>query len=540
MNNPVFDHMLSFLIFMPLIGALLVMFIPHKKEEARATNAKYLALWVSVGTLLLSLWTLAAFDGANPNMQFVEKFTWIEILNINYHLGVDGISILFVVLTALLTPICLLVSWNSVSKNVPGFMAAFLALESFVIGVFCALDFALFYVFWEVMLIPMFMIIGVWGGENRIYASLKFFLYTFFGSVLMLIAMIYIYMQTGTFDIQALHNLPVDDMTGKLLWLALFAAFAVKVPMWPFHTWLPDAHVQAPTAGSVILAGILLKMGAYGFLRLSMPILPEATLYFTPFVMTLSVIAIIYTALVAFAQEDVKKMIAYSSVSHMGFVTLGIFAATTESMQGAIMQMVNHGIVSSALFMLVGVVYDRMHTREIAKFGGIVNRMPIYAAVFMLFTMASVGLPGTNSFVGEFLILMGSYEGAQVYTALACLGIVLGAVYMLSLYRRMIMGDIKNSDVMRLVDMDKREKWMFVPLIILVLYLGIAPTGLLKVTEATVAQTVHEYAVESTKDVIDSFHLATEEKMNEQVNDTQNEQVNDVTPAEVSADKENG
>lgn len=493
MNNPIFDHVLSLLIFLPLIGALLVLFVPQKDEELKARNAKQLALWVSVGTFLLSLWLLNLYDPSNSGMQFEEKMTWIKSLNIHYHIGVDGLSILFVVLTALLTPICVLVSWDSIRKNVAGYMAAFLALESFVIGVFCALDFALFYVFWEVMLIPMFLIIGVWGGENRIYASLKFFLYTFFGSVLMLVAMIYMYLQTGTFDILALSDLQVDPMTGKLLWLALFAAFAVKVPMWPFHTWLPDAHVQAPTAGSVILAGILLKMGAYGFIRFSLPILPDATAYFTPFVMVLSVIAIIYTALVAFAQTDVKKMIAYSSVSHMGFVTLGIFAATTESVQGAVMQMINHGIVSSALFMLVGVVYDRMHTREIAKYGGVVNRMPLYAAIFMVFTMASVGLPGTNSFVGEFLILMGSYENAQVYTVLACLGIVLGAVYMLSLYKRMIMGEVKNADVMRLTDMNKREKIMFLPLLVLVFYLGLAPSGLLAVTESSVQNMVDVY-----------------------------------------------
>lgn len=465
-------------------------------SENKAKNARHLSLLFSSVTFILSLYMLAGFQTDTSAMQFVVKTSWIESLNINYHMGVDGISVLFVVLTALLTPLCVLVSWKGVTKNVPVYMAAFLALEAFVIGVFCALDMMLFYMFWEAMLIPMFLIIGVWGGENRIYAALKFFLYTFFGSVLMLIAMIYLYLENGnSFDIQSMTSLYLTTDVQIMLFIAFFAAFAVKVPMWPFHTWLPDAHVQAPTAGSVILAGILLKMGAYGFLRFSMPIMPEASYLFTPFIYVLSTIAIIYAALVAFAQTDVKKMIAYSSVSHMGFVTLGIFAATTESMQGAVMQMVNHGIVSSALFMLIGIIYERMHTRDITKFGGIVNRMPVYAAIFMLFTMAAVGLPGSNSFIGEFLILTGSYgaEGAQVYTVLACIGIVLGAVYMLSLYKRMIMGEPVTQEITRLKRMDLREKLMFVPLIILVLYIGLAPNRALKITEASVTNLIGEY-----------------------------------------------
>jgi NADH-quinone oxidoreductase subunit M len=490
-------NMLTILTFLPLVGALFMLFIPGD-TEMRAQNAKKLALLFSSVTFILSLSMLSSFDPLNASMQFETKNSWISALNANYHMGVDGISVLFVVLTSLLTPICILVSWKSISDRVPLYMAAFLALEAFVIGVFCALDMLLFYVFWEAMLIPMFLIIGVWGGENRVYAALKFFLYTFLGSVLMLVALIYLYLQNGSsFDILSMQNIYLDTHIQMWLFVAFFAAFAVKVPMWPFHTWLPDAHVQAPTAGSVILAGILLKMGAYGFLRFSIPILPDATYIFAPYIYALSTIAIIYTALVAFAQTDVKKMIAYSSVSHMGFVTLGIFAATVESVQGAVMQMVNHGIVAAALFMLIGIIYDRMHTREISRFGGIVNRMPFYATLFMLFTMAAIGLPGTNSFVGEFLILTGSYgaQNAQIYVVLACLGIVLGAVYMLSLYKRMILGEPKTQEIMRLQHMDKREKAMFIPLVVLVLYLGFAPNKMLNITEASVRKLVEDYEV---------------------------------------------
>ena len=485
---------LSVLTFLPLIGAILVMMIRSEDEELENRNARQVALWISGVTLALAVFALSKFDGSSAAIQFEEIMPWVPGFNMFYHVGVDGISMPFVLLTALLTPICVLVSWQSINKRVKAYMASFLALEGFVIGVFCALDFVLFYVYWEAMLIPMFLIVGIWGGENRVYAALKFFLYTFVGSVLMLIAIMYLYFASGySFDVLNMRGLDISFNVQLLLWLALFAAFAVKIPMWPFHTWLPDAHVQAPTAGSVILAGILLKMGGYGFLRFSMPILPEATAYFAPYMFGLSAIAIVYTALVAFAQTDIKKLIAYSSVSHMGFVTLGIFAATTESVQGAMMQMVNHGIVSSALFMLVGVVYDRMHTREISRFGGVVNVMPIYATIFMLFTMAAVGLPGTNSFVGEFLILLGSYENAQVYTVVACAGIVLGAVYMLSLYKRMVMGEASSGEVRRLSDVNMREFAMFVPLIVLVLYLGLAPNGFLSMMEPSVMNLVAEY-----------------------------------------------
>jgi NADH-quinone oxidoreductase subunit M len=484
------EYLLSILTFLPLAGAGLILFC--KPNSDGGDNIKQAALWISLAVLGLSLFMLAKFDTTTATMQFIELTPWIKAFNINYYMGVDGISVLFIVLTALLTPICILVSWRSINTKISQYMASFLALECFVIGVFCALDFALFYVFWEAMLVPMFLIIGIWGGEKRIYASLKFFLYTFVGSVLMLVAMIYLYfLNGGSFDILQMANLEIAGPIQVWLFIALFAAFAVKVPMWPFHTWLPDAHVQAPTAGSVILAGILLKMGAYGFLRFSMPILPEATEMFAPYIYSLSVIAIIYAALVAFAQTDVKKMIAYSSVSHMGFVTLGIFAATQESVQGAILQMVNHGIVAAALFMVIGVIYDRMHTRELSRFGGIVNRMPVYAALFMLFTMASVGLPGTNSFIGEFLILLGSYSVAQTYTVIAAFGVVLGAMYMLWLYRKMMFGSKTSPEIRNLYDLSPREKLMFLPLAILVLWIGLAPNYVLNITEKSVARLIH-------------------------------------------------
>ncbi len=485
------EYLLSLLTFLPIAGAGLILFC--KQGPDNGNNIKWASLWISMSVLILSLFVLAKFDTTTAAMQFVELRPWIVSFNINYHMGIDGISVLFIVLTALLTPICIAVSWKSINTKINQYMACFLALEGLVIGVFCALDFALFYVFWEAMLVPMFLIIGIWGGEKRIYAALKFFLYTFVGSVLMLVAMIYLYFVNGaSFNILEMSNIALSSSAQTWIFLALFIAFAVKVPMWPFHTWLPDAHVQAPTAGSVILAGILLKMGAYGFLRFSMPILPDATAMFAPYIYALSTIAIIYAALVAFAQTDIKKMIAYSSVSHMGFVTLGIFAATQESVQGAILQMVNHGIVAGALFMVIGVIYERMHTRELSRFGGIVNKMPVYAAFFMLFTMAAVGLPGTNSFVGEFLILVGSYPVAQTYVFIACFGVVLGALYMLWLYRKMIFGDISSPEIRELTDLDLREKLMFIPLAILVLWIGIAPNYILNITDKSVEKLIQQ------------------------------------------------
>ncbi|MFZ2620419.1 MAG: NADH-quinone oxidoreductase subunit M [Alphaproteobacteria bacterium] len=479
--------LLSILTWLPLAGALLTLLVNNRDAAQEAANARAVALWVSVITLILSGLLLAGFRHDMYGMQFEEKHAWIPDLNINYHMGVDGLSVMFVALTALLTPLCILVSWTSITERVKHYMAAFLALESAVIGVFCALDFALFYIFWEAMLIPMFLIIGIWGGENRVYATLKFFIYTFAGSLLMLVAMLYLYnVSGGSFDIQKLAELDLPLNVQILLWLAFFAAFAVKVPMWPFHTWLPDAHVQAPTAGSVILAGILLKMGGYGFLRFNLPILPEATAYFAPAMFWLSAIAIVWAALVAFAQTDIKKMIAYSSVSHMGFVTLGIFAGTSDALNGAILQMVNHGVVSAALFMLIGVIYERMHTRNITHFGGVVQPMPVYAGIFMVFMLASVALPGTNSFVGEFLILSGAYPVAQAATIVACSGVVLGALYMLWLYRKMIFGEAKHTAVRELEDMNAREVAMFIPLILAVFYIGLMPDKTIDISRLAV------------------------------------------------------
>ena len=485
---------LSLLIGLPLVGAMLTLLIKQYNPEQEGKNARAVALWVSGANLVLAIMLLLGFDHSTSAMQFEEHHKWIDALNINYHLGVDGISILFVVLTALLTPICILVSWESIKERTKFYMAAFLALEGFVIGVFSALDIVLFYVFWEAMLIPMFLIIGIWGGENRVYASLKFFLYTFAGSVLMLVAILYMYfVGNGSFSIQYLSTLEFSTTQQLFLWFAFFIAFAVKVPMWPFHTWLPDAHVQAPTAGSVILAGILLKMGGYGFLRFSLPMFPDASHILAPVIFTMSAIAIVWAALVAFAQTDVKKMIAYSSVSHMGYVTLGIFAGTQDAVNGAILQMVNHGIVSAALFMLIGVVYDRMHTRELSKFGGIVERMPVYAAIFMVFMLASVALPGTNSFVGEFMILAGSYPVAQVATIVAVSGVVLGALYMLYLYRAMVLGKATKKAVKALTDMNGREIIMFIPLLVLVFYIGIFPNQTLSVMNTSVVELTQIY-----------------------------------------------
>ena len=401
--------------------------------------------------------------------------------NINYHLGIDGISLFMVLLTTFLMPLCILCSWESITRRTREFMIAFLLLESFVIGVFCALDLILFYVFFEGMLIPMYLIIGVWGGANRIYAAYKFFLYTLLGSVLFLHSVLYIYYRCNTTDIPALmHQVPLlSPYVQRWLWLGMFASFAVKVPMWPVHTWLPDAHVQAPTAGSVILAGILLKMGAYGYLRFSLPMLPLASHYFTPLIFGLSIIAVIYTSLVALVQEDMKKLIAYSSVAHMGFVTAGIFALNAQGVEGSIVQMISHGLVSAALFLCVGVVYDRLHTREIARYGGLVNIMPYYAFVFMFFTMASVGLPGTSGFVGEFLVLIGAFKAKTTLAVLIATGMVLGAAYALWLYRRVMFGELEKSDLMKMTDLSLREWTIFLPLAVAVLWLGIYPKAFL-------------------------------------------------------------
>ncbi len=470
-------HLLTLLIVLPLIGAVATYFA-GRNPVSGATAARWLALIVTLVTFLLSLTLLPGFDGSSAAFQFVEKAPWFVGYNIDYHVGVDGISLWLVLLTTFLMPICILCSWRSVTTRVGEFMALFLVLESLVIGTFVALDLLLFYLFFEAVLIPMYLIIGIWGGKNRIYAAYKFFLYTLAGSVLFLLAVLYLYFTFGTTDIPTLiAQAPSLGLSvQKWLWLALFASFAVKVPMWPVHTWLPDAHVQAPTAGSVILAGILLKLGAYGFLRFSLPMLPDASHYFADFVFALSIIAVIYTSLVALVQEDMKKLIAYSSVAHMGFVTLGIFSFTQQGIDGAYFQMISHGIVSGALFLCVGVVYDQLHTREIKEYGGVVNVMPYFAAFFMLFTMASAGLPATSGFVGEILVIVGTYQAAPWAAVGAATGLVLGAAYMLWLYRRVMFGDITNPHVKEMNDVSVRQWLYFVPLMVGVLLLGIHPT----------------------------------------------------------------
>ena len=485
---------LSLIIFLPTVGALFV-FLVRGDTRIVARNARMTALWTSLITFVLSLGIWIDFDTSTAAFQFVERADWIPILGASYHLGVDGISMLFVILSTFLTPLCILASWETIQTRVKEYMIAFLLLETFMVGMFCALDFVLFYIFFEGVLIPMFLIIGVWGGANRVYAAFKFFLYTLTGSVLMLVAIMVIYFDAETTDIVELLKIGFDPDVQIWLWLAFFASFAVKVPMWPVHTWLPDAHVEAPTAGSVILAGVLLKMGAYGFLRFSLPMLPVASDFFAPLVFTLSIIAIIYTSLVALAQEDMKKLIAYSSVAHMGFVTIGIFTVRTQGVEGAIVQMLSHGVISAALFLCVGVVYDRLHSREIARYGGLVHRMPVYAAVFMVFMLGSVGLPGTSGFVGEFLVLVGAFQVNTWLALLATTGIVLGAAYMLYLYRRVIFGELTKEDLKTMTDLSRREIAVFAPLVAATLWMGIWPEPFLDVVHASVANLIENYEV---------------------------------------------
>ena len=488
------DQILSIITFLPLVGVFFILVFIRGDEEAVARNSRYTALWTSLVTFAVSLTLWFGFERGTPEFQFVEENEWIPSLGLTYRMGVDGISVLFVLLSTLLTPLCILASWESVKTRVREYMVAFLALETLMVGMFCALDFMLFYVFFEGVLIPMFLIIGIWGGARRVYAAFKFFLYTLLGSVLMLLAILAIYFQTGTMDIVTLlSGAQIPAGMQMWLWLAFFASFAVKVPMWPVHTWLPDAHVEAPTAGSVILAGVLLKMGAYGFLRFSLPMLPEASEYFTPLVYALSIVAVIYTSLVALAQEDMKKLIAYSSVAHMGFVTIGIFTVTQQGLEGAIFQMLSHGIVSGALFLCVGVIYDRMHTREISRYGGLVERMPAYGVIFMLFTLASVGLPGTGGFVGEFLVLVGAFQANTWVALLAATGMVLGAAYMLYLYRRVIFGKLTKEDLMKILDLNWREKAVFAPLVVIVIWMGIYPVSFLDVMSASVSSLIDNY-----------------------------------------------
>ncbi|MEL4377408.1 NADH-quinone oxidoreductase subunit M [Brucella cytisi] len=482
---------LSTVTFLPLVGALLILLIKDDSEASRR-NIRNVALMTTIFVFILSLVIWAGFDNSNPGFQMVEQIDWMGG-GISYHMGVDGISVLFVVLSAFLMPFCILASWISVEKRVKEYMIAFLILETLMIGVFCALDLFLFYVFFEASLIPMFIIIGVWGGKRRVYASLKFFLYTLLGSVLMLIAIMAMYWQAGTMNIVELQKYSFPAGMQTWLWLAFFASFAVKMPMWPVHTWLPDAHVEAPTAGSVILAGILLKLGGYGFLRFSLPMFPLASADFAPLIFTLSVIAIIYTSLVALVQEDIKKLIAYSSVAHMAYVTMGIFAANEQGIQGAIFQMLSHGIVSGALFLCVGVIYDRMHTREIAAFGGLVNNMPKYAVAFLIFTMANVGLPGTSGFIGEFLTLFGVFRVNTWVALFATTGVILSAAYALWLYRQVVFGALTKESLKALLDLSPREKIILYPLVALTIFFGVYPTPVFDVTAGAVNALVQHY-----------------------------------------------
>jgi len=484
---------LSLVTFLPLVGAFFCLVVNGPKE-AVDRNCRSAALITSLATFLVSLVLWVRFDPTKAGFQFEERLDWVPALGIGYHMGIDGISLFFVLLSTLLTPICILASWESVKVRVKEYMIAFLVLETFMVGMFCALDLALFYIFFEGVLIPMFLIIGVWGGHRRVYAAFKFFLYTLLGSVLMLLAIIAIYWQAGTTDLPtAMEKLNLPFTWQCWLWLAFFASFAVKVPMWPVHTWLPDAHVEAPTAGSVILAGVLLKMGGYGFLRFSIPLLPEASQYFAPLVFGLSLVAVIYTSLVALVQEDMKKLIAYSSVAHMGFVTIGAFIMNMQSVQGSIFQMLSHGIVSAALFLCVGVVYDRMHTREIAAYGGLVHRMPRYAFTFMFFTLASVGLPGLSGFVGEFLVLVGTFKANTWVAFLATTGIILGAAYALWLYRKIIFGELTKESLKAILDMNRREIAVFLPLVLITLWMGIYPSSFLDPMAPAVDKLIGDY-----------------------------------------------
>ena len=507
-------NLLSLITFIPSIAALILVLLSRGDSEESQRNVKYLALAATVFTFVVSLVMLFGFDHSSTGFQFVEERSWL--LGMQYKMGVDGISILFVMLTTFTMPLVIVASWN-VTYRLKEYMVAFLVLETLMIGVFCALDLVLFYVFFEAGLIPMFLIIGIWGGKERIYAAFKFFLYTFLGSVLMLVAMVAMFSDAGSTDIVFLltHNFKSDVLNvfgfqilggaQTLMWIAFFASFAVKMPMWPFHTWLPDAHVQAPTAGSVVLAAILLKLGGYGFLRFALPMFPIASDLLAPLIFWLSAIAIVYTSLVALVQHDMKKLIAYSSVAHMGFVTMGIFAANQQGVDGAIFQMISHGFISGALFLCVGVLYDRLHTRNIDAYGGIVNKMPIYALIFMFFTLANVGLPGTSGFVGEFLTLVGIFKVNTWVALFATSGVILSAAYALWLYRRIVLGQLIKESLKSITEMDRREKIIFAPLIFMTLLLGIYPALILDIIGPSVSALVETYQ----SDVADYRNLAS-------------------------------
>ncbi len=481
---------LSLLICVPTVGALFILFT--KTNSEKYNSHKYISVFISLINFLLSLYLWYKFDNSNPSFQFVENREWIYGF-INYKVGIDGISILFIVLTTFITPLCIL-SVNSTIKNrLKDFLIAILVMESLMIGVFCSLDLVIFYLFFEGGLIPMFLIIGIWGGERRVYSAFKFFLYTLLGSVLMLVAIIYIYWIAGTTDVEKLYQIGIDAKYQKILWLAFFSSFAVKTPMWPVHTWLPDAHVEAPTAGSVLLAAILLKMAGYGFIRFSIGLFPIGSEYFVSLIYILSLIAIIYTSLIALMQDDMKKLIAYSSVAHMGFVTLGIFTMTQQGLEGSIFQMISHGIISAALFLCVGVIYERMHTREIKKYGGIVEVMPRYSIVLMIFTLGALGLPGTTGFVGEFLILMGVFKDNFLVAVIASIGVILGAAYMLWLYKRVVFGELINKDLKNLIDLNKSELIILTTLAIPSLYFGFYPEPLINTVEISVSNLINNY-----------------------------------------------
>ncbi len=491
---------LSLITWLPLVGCGVILCV-RGDEATVAANARWTALWTSLIVLALSLVLWADWNPNDPGFQFVETAPWLPDYGVGYKMGVDGISVLFVLLSTLLTPICILSSWEVIQRYVREYMITFLVLETMMVGMFCALDFVVFYVFFEGVLIPMFLIIGIWGGERRVYSAFKFFLYTLTGSVLMLLALLAMWFYAHTTDITVLLHTRFPARMQFWLFLALMASFAVKVPMWPVHTWLPDAHVEAPTAGSVMLAGVLLKMGAYGFLRFSVPMLPIASANLAPLIYTLSVVAVIYTAYVALAQEDMKKLIAYSSVAHMGIVTIGIFTFNVQGIQGALFQMLSHGIVSAALFLVVGVLYDRLHTHEIARFNGLVDRMPFYAFVFMLFTLATIGVPGTSGFVGEFLVMIGALHVNFWLALLASMGMILGPMYMLYLYRRIIYGRLTKIDLRDILDLSPREVAVFAPLAVLTIWMGVYPLSFTRFWESTVTQMVtqHQQALLLTK-----------------------------------------